>query len=79
MKDEDLIAIKEFLKGNLEIGLSSDETCITVRIWLAGELITESTDCLNIYSRNVYDGTREKYESRQAASHKRWRKSKMGI
>lgn len=46
--------IRSFLKDNLQIGISADGTCITVKIWLGDEVITECTECISIYKRDVY-------------------------
>ena len=46
--------IRSFLRDNLQIGISADGTCITVKIWLGDEVITECTECISIYKRDVY-------------------------
>jgi hypothetical protein len=44
-----------FIKENLSIGLSIEGTSVTVKMFLKDEVISEFTDCLTIYKRDVED------------------------
>jgi hypothetical protein len=44
-----------FIKENLSIGLSIEGTSVTVKMFLKDEVISEFTDSLTIYKRDVED------------------------
>lgn len=42
-----------FIKDNLSVGLSVDGTSITVKLFLKDEIISEYTESMTIYKRDI--------------------------
>lgn len=42
-----------FIKDNLSVGLSMDGTSITVKLFLKDEIISEYTESMTIYKRDI--------------------------
>jgi hypothetical protein len=42
-----------FIKDNLSVGLSMDGTSVTVKLFLKDEIISEYTESMTIYKRDI--------------------------